>query len=61
MVTEEQWERVLLYYCAKGGRHLPSLIAAKQFQGSMEQIQRSAGHSQGQFSEVSQALLDMAQ
>jgi hypothetical protein len=63
-LTEEQWHYLISWYrdLIKYRRHVErGLTVAKQFQASIEELERQAGHSQEQLTEVSQALLDIAQ
>ena len=51
-----------LYYRAMYGEQLlPALLAMRQFEEGMQQLQSMAGHSQEHIGQISQALLDMAQ
>ena len=60
-LTEEQWERIIQYFRLRRGKQVAqSLVAAKQFTEGMWNIQRSAGHSQEEFGNVGQSVLDMA-
>lgn len=60
-LTEEQWERIVNYYRLKYGRHVAQGLAeARQFEASMRELQRLAGHSQEHVGELSQAILDMS-
>jgi len=59
-LTEEQWYRVMWRALVRG-LPIQGLVAAKEFSQSMERIQQMSGHSQEEFTRLSQSIMEMAE